>query len=96
MGAAYILAEVFAGGITAAALAFSLITAAPGMERTAPLAGAFLQNPAAAVQALRNSAVAAPAPTLRPDPGVFGPGCCRTGRTPRHACRKRRGIRARI
>ena len=67
MGAAYILAEVFAGGITAAALAFSLITAAPGMERTAPLAGAFLQNPAAAVQALRNSAVAAPAPTLRPD-----------------------------
>ena len=47
MGAAYILAEVFAGGITAAALAFSLITAAPGMERTAPLAGAFLQNPAA-------------------------------------------------
>ena len=46
MGAAYILAEVFAGGITAAALAFSLITAAPGMERTAPLAGAVLQNPA--------------------------------------------------
>ena len=36
MGAAYILAEVFAGGITAAALAFSLITAAPGMERTPP------------------------------------------------------------
>lgn len=67
MGAAYILAEVFAGGITAAALAFSLITAAPGMGRTAPLAGAFLQNPAAAVQALKNSAGEAPAPTLRPD-----------------------------
>ena len=62
MGAAVILAEAAGGLLAAGALAFSLVHAAPQLHWAAPVAGAFLQNPAAAVQALEGLAAPSPAP----------------------------------
>lgn len=66
MSLAILFTEVGASLLAAGALAFSLVTAAPHISQAAPLAGAFLQNPAATMQAMES--MAAPAPTAQPAP----------------------------
>ena len=57
MSAVLILGKTAAGLLAAAAMAFSLVHTAPRLQQSLPLAGAFVQDPAAALQALEGLSV---------------------------------------
>ena len=70
--AAGLVVQVFGALAVSLAAALSLRSAAPGLGRAAPMAGAFLQNPAAAARALEKMALAGEGEQALPALEPFG------------------------